>query len=78
MPLQYLMDVGFSYSDFARGGETAVANVGNAAASRLGHECFEADDLILDPFGLLCGMAMVIPVDEMRVFVAAAWTRWNT
>ena len=58
--LQDLMNVGFAYGDFAGGGKAAVADVGDTAASGLGHKRFEADDFCFEPFRFLRGMAVVV------------------
>ena len=75
--LQYLVDAGFADGDFARSCETAVADVGNAAATCLGHEGFEADDFCFEPFGFPGGMAVVVSASKVRMFVAVARGRWN-
>ena len=66
--LQDLMDVGFADSDFSGGGKTAVADVGDAAASGLGHKRFEPDDFGFEPFRFLRGMAVVVPISRLREF----------
>ena len=72
--LQDLMDVGFADSNFAGGGETPVADVGDAAASGLRHKGFEADDFGFEPFGFLRGMAVVVSVIQLRKFAAVVRT----
>src|SRR3989338_7738937 len=77
VPLQYLMDVGFAYSDFAGGGKAAVADVGDAAASGLRHEGFETDDFGFEPFRFLLGMAVAVSVIRLREFAAVARMQWG-
>ena len=56
MPLQGLMDEGLANGDLAGSNKPAVADVRDGAASGVGHEGFEANDFVLEPFRLLRGM----------------------
>ena len=66
--LQDLMNKSLPDSDFVGGSETTIADASDAAASGLRHEGFEADDFVLEPFGFLRGMAVVVPVSRLREF----------
>lgn len=60
MPLQGLMDEGLANGNVAGSSKPAVADVGDGAASGLGHEGFEAEDFVLEPGRLLRGMAVAV------------------
>lgn len=72
--LQGLVNVGFSDGDFAGDGKTAVAEVGDAAASRFWHKRFEANDFVLKPFGFLRAIAMVVFAGWLNTLAAIVRT----
>lgn len=72
MPLQGLMDEGLANGNVAGSSKSAVADVGDGAASGLGHEGFEAEYFVLEPVRLLRGMAVAV-ADPRRELVRAGW-----
>ena len=58
------------------GGVAAVAEDGDAAATGLRHDSFEADDFGLDPGGFLFGMGVLLAGVGIG-FAAAPRERWS-
>ena len=70
MPLQGFVNVGFADGYLAGCGEAAVEDVGDGAASGLGHDGFETDDFLFEPVWLLRRVAMIAFIDGRDALAA--------